>query len=102
MRKKKPVPQTRPSQIDCGGSCVLPVLATAEEIALPLGITSRTVTAWAAADKIPVALRAGKILRFYPPAVAAALGLDVPGFGPPSAKPGSNQYPPNPSNLISK
>lgn len=60
---------------------MLPVLATAEQIAKPLGITSRTITAWAAANKIPVALRQGKILRFYPPAVAAALGLDMSGFG---------------------
>lgn len=80
---------------------MLPVLATAEQIAKPLGITSRTITAWAAANKIPVALRQGKILRFYPPAVAAALGLDMSGFGggTPMPKPASDPCFPNPSHL---
>lgn len=54
------------SQPACEDTCVLPVLATAEQIAKPLGVTSRTITAWAASRKIPVALRHGKILRFYP------------------------------------
>lgn len=54
---------------------MLPLLATAAQIAEPLGITSRTITAWAAAGTIPIAFRRGKILRFHPPAVAAALGV---------------------------
>jgi len=71
-RRQKKIPLTS-SEVPC----VLPVLATAAEIARPLGVTSRTITAWAAAGTIPVALRHGKILRFHPPAVSAALGLTV-------------------------
>jgi excisionase family DNA binding protein len=50
-------------------------LATAEEIAKPINVTSRTILAWAAAGTIPVALRQGRIVRFSPSAVARALGL---------------------------
>ncbi len=95
MRKIKPPPGTSPPQsVCCEDTCLLPVLATAEQIAKPLGVTSRTITAWAASRKIPVALRHGKILRFYAPAVAAALGLDVPGFGdrPPVAVSLAHKY----------
>lgn len=60
---------------------VLPSLATAAQIAAPLQVTSRTITAWAADGTVPVAFRRGKVLRFSPPAVAAALGLSIPEFG---------------------
>lgn len=63
------------------GVRVLPSLATAEQIAEVLQVTSRTVHLWAAAETIPTALRCGKVVRFNPPAVAAALGLDLPEFG---------------------
>jgi hypothetical protein len=60
---------------------VLPSLATAEQIAEVLQITARTVHYWADREEIPTALRCGKIVRFHPPAVAAALGLNLPDFG---------------------
>lgn len=63
------------------GVRVLPSLATAEQIAEVLQITPRTVHFWAAAETIPTALRCGKVVRFNPPAVAAALGLNLPEFG---------------------
>jgi hypothetical protein len=65
--------------LDCAASS-LPTLATAAQIAAPLQVTSRTVTTWATEGRIPVALRCGKILRFYPASVAAALGIDVSVF----------------------
>ncbi len=71
-------PQSICAELDV---CVLPVLATAAQIAKPLGLTSRTITAWASSNKLPVALRCGKVLRFYPPAVAAALGLTMSELG---------------------
>jgi len=60
---------------------VLPSLATAEQIAEVLQVTGRTVHLWAAAETIPTALRCGKVVRFNPPAVAAALGINLPEFG---------------------
>lgn len=60
---------------------VLPSLATAEQIGNALQVTPRTVHYWADAGTIPTALRQGKIVRFNPPAVAAALGLNLPEFG---------------------
>ena len=60
---------------------MLPSLATAEQIAASLQVTSRTVHFWAQAGTIPTALRQGKIVRFHPPSVAAALGIDLPEFG---------------------
>jgi hypothetical protein len=60
---------------------VLPSLATAEQIAEVLQVSARTVHLWAAAETIPTALRQGKIVRFHPPAVAAALGINLPEFG---------------------
>ena len=60
---------------------MLPSLATAEQIGTVLQVTPRTVLYWAAAGTIPTALRQGKIVRFHPPAVAAALELDLPEFG---------------------
>lgn len=60
---------------------VLPSLATAEQIAEALQITPRTVHNWSVAGTIPTALRCGKVVRFHPPAVAAALGLNLPEFG---------------------
>lgn len=60
---------------------VLPSLATAEQIAEVLQVSSRCVHLWAAAETIPTALRCGKVVRFNPPAVAAALGLNLPEFG---------------------
>jgi hypothetical protein len=63
------------------GVRVLPSLATAEQIAEVLQVSSRTVHLWATAETIPTALRCGKVVRFNPPAVAAALGLNLPEFG---------------------
>lgn len=63
------------------GVRVLPSLATAEQIAEVLQVSSRTVHLWAAAETIPTALRCGKVVRFNPPAVAAALGINLPEFG---------------------
>lgn len=51
-------------------------LVDAEAIARPLGVNARTVRNWAASNKIPTALRVGKVLRFDPVAVAQSLGLD--------------------------
>ncbi len=64
-----------------GGVRFLPTLATAEQIAEVLQITARTVLYWAERKEIPTALRRGKVVRFHPPAVAAALGLNLPEFG---------------------
>lgn len=63
------------------GVRVLPSLATAEQLAEVLQITPRTVHYWAADGIIPTAIRRGKVVRFNPPAVAAALGLNLPEFG---------------------
>jgi hypothetical protein len=63
------------------GVRVLPSLATAEQIAEVLQVSSRTVHLWAAAETIPTALRCGKVVRFNPPAVATALGINLPEFG---------------------
>jgi hypothetical protein len=63
------------------GVRVLPSLATAEQIAEAVQVTPRTVHYWAEAGTIPTALRQGKIVRFHPPAVAAALGIQLPEFG---------------------
>ena len=60
---------------------MLPSLATAEQLAEVLQITPRTVHYWAADGTIPTAIRRGKVVRFHPPAVAAALGLNLPEFG---------------------
>jgi hypothetical protein len=59
----------------------LPALSTATQIAGLLQVSPRVVHLWASSGKIPVALRQGKVVRFHPPAVAQALGLDLPGFG---------------------
>jgi hypothetical protein len=56
------------------------MLATAEQISKPLQLTGRTVRMWATAGILPVALRRGKVLRFHPPSVAAALGLPAAEF----------------------
>ncbi len=63
------------------GKRVLPSLATAEQIAEAIQVSSRTVHLWASAGTIPTALRCGKVVRFSPPAVAAALGINLPEFG---------------------
>lgn len=63
------------------GACVLPCLATAEQLGRVLQVSSRTIHLWAAAGKIPVALRQNKVVRFHPPSVASALGLTLPEFG---------------------
>lgn len=60
---------------------MLPSLATAEQIAAVLQVTPRTILYWAERGTIPTALRKGKIVRFHPPSVAAALGLNLPEFG---------------------
>ena len=74
----------------------MPALATAEQIAEVLQITSRTVHYWAAAGTIPRALSCGKVVRFHPPAVAAALGLNLPEFGPKNWEGGSQSTQPPP------
>ena len=63
------------------GVRVLPPLATAEQLAGVLQITPRTIHKWAADGTIPTAVRCGKVVRFHPPSVAKALGLDLPEFG---------------------
>jgi hypothetical protein len=50
-------------------------LVDADAIGEPIGVTGRTILNWAAGHKIPTALRIGKVVRFDPVAVAAALGL---------------------------
>lgn len=75
-----------PRQGDDSKSCTLAALATAGQIAEVLQISARTVHNLAARGEIPVALRAGKIVRFCPMAVATALGLDASVFDPPRTK----------------
>ena len=58
----------------------LPALATAEQIAEALQVSARTVHMWAAAGTIPTALRQGRVVRLNPQAVAAALGIELPGL----------------------
>lgn len=60
---------------------LLPSMATAEQIAEILQVSSRTIHLWAAADIIPTALRQGKTVRFHPASVVFALGLSLPEFG---------------------
>lgn len=62
------------------GVHVLPSLATAEQIAGVLQVSSRLIHLWAASGKIPTALRCGKVVRFSPLGVSAALGIKLPGF----------------------
>jgi hypothetical protein len=64
-------------------ACVLPPLATAEQLAKVIQVSSRTIHSWAETGTIPTALRCGKVVRFNPPAVAAALGIQLPEFGIP-------------------
>ncbi len=83
VQRRHRQPQKGPSPITggVGGVRILPPLATAEQIAEVLQITARTVHYWAEREEIPTALRRGKVVRFHPPAVAAALGLNLPEFG---------------------
>ena len=60
---------------------VLPALATAEQIAGVLQVSSRLIHLWAASGKIPTALRCGKVVRFAPLEIFAALGIHLPEFG---------------------
>lgn len=78
---KQPPKSSKPISAEDPGLCMLPSLATAEQVAAVLQITSRTLHNWAVAGIVPVAIRRGKIVRFHPPAVAAALGLNLPEFG---------------------
>ena len=64
-----------------GEVCALPVLATSEQIASVLQVTSRTVLFWAERGLIPTAIRCGKIVRFHPPSVARALGMKITDLG---------------------
>lgn len=59
----------------------LPSLCTAEQVADALQCSSRTILNWSkgSSPKIPVALSAGKIIRFDPREVARALGIPAPG-----------------------
>ena len=70
-----------PNSGEAARVCLLPFLATARQIAGVLQVSTRTVHLWAEAGTIPVALRQGKVVRFHPPAVAKALGLNLPEFG---------------------
>lgn len=54
-----------------------PTLVTARQLARPLQVSDRLIHMWAEKGTIPVALRAGKIVRFDPEAVASALGLPL-------------------------
>lgn len=77
-------PISKPTPPKTGGAgelIVLPTLATAEQLAAILQVSKRTIHVWAANETIPTALRCGKVVRFHPPAVAAALGLRLPGLG---------------------
>lgn len=58
----------------------LPSLATAEQLGEVIQVSARTIHYWAGAGTIPTALRCGHVVRFHPPAVAAALGIDLPAF----------------------
>ena len=73
---KNPTPQPSPTP----AWSALPTLATPAQVARALQVSSRTVTGWCASGKLPVAFRCGKVLRLHPPAVAAALGFDLPEF----------------------
>lgn len=74
-------PVTAPTFGAAGSVGALPSLATATQIARVLQVSARTIHLWAEAGTVPVALRQGKVVRFHPPAVAEALGLDLPEFG---------------------
>lgn len=66
---------------------MLPPLATAEQLAEVLQVSPRTIHNWAIDGTIPTAVRCGKVVRFHPPTVAKALGLDLPEFGSQTASP---------------
>ena len=95
MRRKHRRSSKSPSPVSGAGVevRVLPSLATAEQIGNALQVTPRTVLYWAERGTIPTALRQGKVVRFHPPAVATALGLNLPEFG---VKNGDGGSPPNP------
>ena len=79
-RHRHSLKSTSPTSGAVGGVLVLPPLATAEQIARVLQVTPRTVHYWADRGEIPTALRRGKVVRYHPPDVAAALGLVLPEF----------------------
>lgn len=91
MRRHHRHPTKSSSSVSGAGVSVrvLPSLATAEQIAEVLQVSSRTVHLWAAAETIPTALRCGKVVRFNPPAVGAALGINLPEFGTNSGEGGT-------------
>lgn len=66
----------RPSSSDSVGTNST-ALVTARQLARPLQVSDRLIHMWAEKGIIPVALRAGKIVRFDPEAVATALGLPL-------------------------
>lgn len=59
------------------GNCQVSIvdLVDADAIGSPLGVTGRTILNWSESNKIPTALRLGRIVRFDPAAVADALGI---------------------------
>lgn len=52
-------------------------LVDAKTIGESIGVSGRTILNWADSKSIPTALRLGKVVRFDPVAVAAALGLST-------------------------
>jgi hypothetical protein len=61
---------------------MLPSLATADQIGGVLQVSGRWVLKQEEKGVIRAALRVGKVVRFHPPDVAEALGLEyVPEFG---------------------
>lgn len=53
----------------------LPDLSTPAQMGEALQVTSHTILNWARSGKIPVAFQLGRVVRFNPAAVAAALGI---------------------------
>jgi hypothetical protein len=66
-----------PSRPDRQGKSKVSIvdLVDADAIGAPLKVTGRTILNWAESNKIPTALRIGRIVRFDPAAVAKALGI---------------------------
>ncbi|MCB1130214.1 MAG: MerR family transcriptional regulator [Verrucomicrobiae bacterium] len=78
-RPRKTVPQTT---CGTGDGYVLPVLATAKQLARVLQVSPRCIHLWAEKGLIPRAIHNTRgTVRFHTASVAAALGLDLPEFG---------------------
>ena len=59
-RARRQTPNPTPTRGVASDVFVLPALATADQIATPLQVSSRTVLLWAEQGRIPTALRFGK------------------------------------------